>query len=84
MQSIELSPTEHATLKARKSALDNCRESIAFQTTAETIAHLHDANGPGWTISPDFSQLIPPPTMAALNQPLHREATATIPTDGPQ
>ena len=84
MQPIALTPTEQAALKARKSALDNCRESIAFQTTAETIAHLHEATGTGWTISPDFSQLVPPPTMAALNIPMHREAMATIPTDGPR
>lgn len=82
MDPIILSSAEVAALRSRKQAVDNA--TTALQVTAETIAHLHDANGPGWTISPDFSQLIPPPTMAALNQPLHREATATIPTDGPQ
>ena len=47
----------------------NCRESVAFQTTAETIAVIHDATGPGWTISADFSQLVPPASMDALNLP---------------
>jgi hypothetical protein len=70
MKPIKLTEQEQNLLKARKQALDASRESIAFQTTAETIASLHDANGPGWTINPEFSALIPPQGLPDMNQPL--------------
>jgi hypothetical protein len=81
MLPIELTQAEQNLLKTRKQAVENSREVIALQVTMDTITAIH-APGPGWHLSSDLTQLLPPEPMAE-HQPGPDE-TATIPTDGPR